>query len=402
MSVRNQFAGIASLLLIFAVCGCGADSSKPNADRGPAAKASSDAESQSPDDASAEPASEEEAMAPSATESAAPNSKAAESDEGGSEKPAAEGSASSADAVPVADDLPTYEAANGVSGTIKFVGSDSMVNITTYWGEGFRNFYPNVQPEIEGKGSGTAPPALTAGTANFGAMSRPMKAKEIDEFEAKFGYKPTALKTAIDMLAVYVHKDNPIKGLTFQQVDAIFSKNRKGGYPDDIRTWGDLGLTGPWAKKPISLYGRNSASGTYGYFKEHVLYGGDYKDSVIEQPGSSAVVQGIARDKWGIGYSGIGYLTADVRAVPLASEAGDEFVPAEAENAFNGLYPLSRFLYVYVNYKPSSELDPLRREFIKYVFSQDGQQDVVKDGYLPVKLQTAVDALGSVGISTGQ
>ena len=313
---------------------------------------------------------------------------------------AADDRASNSNAVAAVKDLPRYEAVEGVSGTIKSVGSDSMINVMTYWGEGFGKHYPSVQPEIEGKGSATAPPALTAGTANFGPMSRPMKAKEIDEFEAKYGYKPTALKTSIDMLAVYVHKDNPIKGLTFQQLDAIFSKNRKGGYPKDIRTWGDLGLKGAWADKPISLYGRNSASGTYGYFKEHVLYGGDYKDSVIEQPGSSAVVQGVARDKWGIGYSGIGYLTADVRAVPLAAEEGDEFVAAEPENAFNGDYPLSRYLYVYVNYKPGSELDPLRREFIKYIFSQEGQQDVVKDGYLPVKPQTAAESLGSVGIST--
>jgi phosphate transport system substrate-binding protein len=298
--------------------------------------------------------------------------------------------------------LPDYKAIEGVSGTIKSVGSDTMVNLMTYWCQGFRKHYPNVQPEVEGKGSGTAIPALTAGTANFGPMSRSAKGKELDEFEAKFGYKPTALKTSIDMLAVYVHKDNPIKGFTFQQLDAIFSKNRKGGYPKDIRTWGDLGLTGPWASKPISLYGRNSASGTYGYFKEHVLYNGDFKDSVIEQPGSSAVVQGVARDKWGIGYSGIGYLTADVRAVPLSAEADEDFVPAEPENAYSGAYPLSRFLYLYVNYKPGGDLDPLRREFVKYIFSRDGQQDVVKDGYLPVKPQTAADSLRSVGITADQ
>lgn len=315
---------------------------------------------------------------------------------------AADASASNSLAIEAVKDLPAYKPVEGVSGTIKSVGSDTMLNLVTYWGEGFQNRYPNVQPEIEGKGSGTAIPALTAGTANFGPMSRAAKAKELDEFEAKFGYKPTALKTGIDMLAVYVHKDNPIKGLSFQQLDAIFSKNRKGGNSEDIKTWGQLGLTGVWANKPISLYGRNSASGTYGYFKEHALYGGDYKDSVIEQPGSSAVVQGVAKDKWGIGYSGIGYLTADVRAVPLAAEEGDDFVPAEPENAFSGEYPLSRYLYVYVNYKPGSELDPLRREFIKYIFSQEGQRDVVKDGYLPVKPQTASESLESVGISASQ
>ncbi len=389
MIVWNRFARNVTLIFVIAAWGCEDRATAPAPGASSAAAPSASAEPQAAkQDSASEPAAVGEAAAEKTSTETSNEPSGAEASPNGTS--------------PAVADLPAYTAASGVSGTIKFAGSDSMVNLDTYWCQGFRKFYPNVQAEVEGKGSATAPPALTAGTANFGAMSRPMKAKEIDEFEAKFGYKPTALKTSIDMLAVYVHKDNPIKGLTFQQIDAIFSKNRKGGYPDDIRTWGDLGLTGVWANKPISLYGRNSASGTYGYFKEHALFGGDYKDSVIEQPGSSAVVQAIARDKWGIGYSGIGYLTADVRAVPLASEEGAEFVVAEPENAYSGLYPLSRFLYVYVNHKPDSELDPLRREFIKYLFSREGQQDVVKDGYLPVKLQTAVDALGSVGISSDQ
>ena len=339
----------------------------------------------------AEPAAPSELAAPAETAEASSDQESESADDG----------ASNSSAVAAVADLPHYEAAEAVSGTIKSVGSDTMLNLMTYWCEGFRKSYPSVQPEVEGKGSNTAIPALTAGTANFGPMSRPAKAKELDEFEAKFGYKPTALKTSIDMLAVYVHKDNPIQGLTFQQLDAIFSKNRKGGYPEDIKTWGQLGLAGAWANKSINLYGRNSASGTYGYFKEHSLYGGDYKDSVNEQQGSSAVVQAIAQDKWGIGYSGIGYLTADVRAVPLAAEEGDDFVAAEPDKAYSGDYPLSRYLFVYVNYKPGSELDPLRREFIKYIFSQEGQRDVVKDGYLPVKIQTVSESLRSVGISAG-
>src|SRR5262245_24410302 len=214
--------------------------------------------------------------------------------------------------------------AAGVSGNVKSIGSDTMNNLMTLWAEDFRKQYPNVQVEIEGKGSSTAPPALIAGTATFGPMSREMKAQEIDEFEAKYGYKPTSLRTSIDMLAVYVNKDNPIESLTLQQIDAIFSKTRKGGETADITTWGQLGLTGEWANKPISLYGRNSASGTYGYFKEHALFKGDYKDSVKEQPGSSSVVQGVASDRYGIGYSGIGYKTADVKAVPLKGDANQE------------------------------------------------------------------------------
>jgi phosphate transport system substrate-binding protein len=297
--------------------------------------------------------------------------------------------------------LPDYKPVEGVSGTIKSIGSDTMNNLMALWGEGFQKMYPNVQIEVEGKGSSTAPPALIAGTAHFGPMSRAMKSAEIDEFEKKFGYKPTGLKTSVDALAVFVHKDNPIASLSFPQVDAIFSKTRKLGAKADARTWGDLGLTGEWASKPISLYGRNSASGTYGYFKEHALGKGDYKDGVKEQPGTSSVVTGVASDKFAIGYGGIGYITADVRAVALSKDGKSPAIEATPENSYAGKYPMARFLYVYVNYKPGSELDPLRREFIRYIFSQQGQEVVIKDGYYPVKAQTAIDALKSVGIATG-
>jgi len=291
-----------------------------------------------------------------------------------------------------------YAKIKGVAGSIKSVGSDTMNNLMTLWGEAFLKSYPNVQIEIEGKGSSTAPPALIAGTSTFGPMSRKMKSTEVDAFENKFGYKPQYVRTAIDMLAVYVHRDNPIakKGLSLKQVDAIFSKTRKGGEKKEITTWGQLGLTGEWANKPISLYGRNSASGTYGYFKKHALFKGDYKDSVKEQPGSASVVQGVANDKFAIGYSGIGYKTADVAVVPLA-KTGTSYVPADAERVSE--YPLARYLHVYVNYRPGGKLDPLRAEFLKYVFSKKGQEDVIRDGYLPVSSKIAQIDLKKFGIA---
>jgi phosphate transport system substrate-binding protein len=290
--------------------------------------------------------------------------------------------------------IPAYEKVGSeISGSIKSVGSDTMNNLMARWAEGFRKVYPNVQIEIEGKGSATAPPALIEGTANFAPMSRDWKKEEIEAFQAKFGYKPTVVPTSIDMLAVYVNKDNPIAGLTLAQIDAVFSKGRKGGAASDVVTWGELGLTGEWKDKPINLYGRNSASGTYAYFKEHALFKGDYKDSVKEQPGSSAVVQAVASDPYGIGYSGIGYKTADVRAVPLAHREGKPFVTADPANAYRGTYPLARFLYVSVNVKPGSQLDPLRAEFLKYIFSHDGQEDVVRDGYLPLPAKVATKSL---------
>ena len=297
--------------------------------------------------------------------------------------------------------LKPYERVPGeVSGSLKFIGSDTMNNLVALWAEGFKKVYPSVREGIEGKGSASAPPALAEGTCSFGPMSRDWKPSEIDSFKAKHGYPPTVVPVAIDMLAIFVHKDNPLKSLTLAEVDAIFSKNRNGGAKNDIRTWGDLGVGGEWKDKPISLYGRNASSGTYGYFKEFALFKGDFKPTVKEQPGSSSVVQAIASDKFGIGYSGVGYKTADVRAVPLSGKAGAAPFAPESQFGYSGEYPLSRFLYLSVNYKPGTALDPLRREFIRYVLTATGQADVKKDGYLPVTAPIAKRALESVGIAT--
>ncbi|MCF6157856.1 MAG: PstS family phosphate ABC transporter substrate-binding protein [wastewater metagenome] len=281
-------------------------------------------------------------------------------------------------------DIKPYVKVSGVSGNLSSIGSDTMNNLMTYWAESFNRVYPSVRVQIEGKGSSTAPPALIAGAAQIAPMSRAMKHTEIDAFEKKYGYKPTEIKVALDALAVYVNKDNPLDGLTLPQVDAIFSKTRKGGYREDIKTWDQLGLTGEWAAKPISLYGRNSASGTYGFFKEVALYKGDFKNTVKEQPGSASVVQGIAKDRYGIGYSGIGYMTSGIRTVPLSFKKGKPLKDATLENVLNGSYPLARFLYIYINKKPGQPLNPLIREFLKFVLSKEGQKTVVKDGFLPL------------------
>jgi phosphate transport system substrate-binding protein len=297
--------------------------------------------------------------------------------------------------------LEAYEKTPGeVAGALKFVGSDTMNNLVALWAEGFKKFYPGVREAIEGKGSASAPPALTEGTATFGPMSRDWKPSEIDAFKEKHGYPPTAVPVAIDMLALFVHKDNPLTGLSLQEIDAIFSKNRNGGAKAEIRTWGDLGLAGEWKDKPISLYGRNASSGTYGYFKEHALFKGDFKPTVKEQPGSSAVVQAVASDRYAIGSSGIGYRTADVRVVPIAAKSGRPPVAPEAATAYSGDYPLARFLSLSVNHKPGTALDPLRREFLRYVLSARGQVDVGKDGYLPVTAAVAKRALAAVGAAT--
>jgi phosphate transport system substrate-binding protein len=277
-----------------------------------------------------------------------------------------------------------YQKASGISGNLSSIGSDSMNNLMTLWAETFRKYYPNVKVQVEGKGSSTAPPALIAGTAQFGPMSRTMRSTEIDQFEQKYGYKPTEIRTSYDALSVYVHKDNPIKQLSLAQVEAIFSKSRKRGYKENVTTWGQLGLTGDWANRPIGLYGRNSASGTYGFFREHVMRNGDYKDTVKEQPGSASVVQGITEDRYAIGYSGAGYRTSGVRAVPLAEQPAGPYFEGTYEEVTTGQYPLSRFLYMYVNKAPGKPLDPVPQEFLRLILSKEGQEVVIKDGYMPL------------------
>lgn len=285
--------------------------------------------------------------------------------------------------------LPEYSKSSGVSGNLSSVGSDTLANLMTLWTEQFSKLYPNVNIQVQAAGSSTAPPALSEGTSNLGPMSRKMKDKEIQAFEKKYGYKPTAIPVAIDALAVYVHKDNPIKGLTIPQVDAIFSANRKCGAKNNIAKWGDAGMTGSWKNRSVQLYGRNSVSGTYGYYKKKALCKGDFKSSVNEQPGSASVVQSVSSSINGIGYSGIGYKTSGVRAVPLTKKPGKPFIAATPENAANKTYPLSRFLYVYVNKAPNKALPPLEREFIKMILSKQGQQVVIKDGYVPLSNKTA-------------
>jgi phosphate transport system substrate-binding protein len=300
----------------------------------------------------------------------------------------------SAQAIRVDPALPEYKPASGISGKISSIGSDTLNNLMTYWAEEFKHIYPNVSIEIEGKGSSTAPPALIAGTAQLGPMSRKMKNEEIDAFEKKYGYKPRLVGVAIDALAIYVNKDNPIKSLTLQQADSIFSATRKRG-GQNVSTWGQLGLTGEWANKPISLYGRNSASGTYGFFKEHVLSNGDYKGSVKEQPGSASVVQGVEKELGGVGYSGIGYKTSGVRAVPVSDKGGP--IEANQENAETFKYPISRYLYIYINANPATGPDPLVKEFIRFVLSKQGQDDTAKDGYFPLPAKKAAEFLESSG-----
>jgi phosphate transport system substrate-binding protein len=288
--------------------------------------------------------------------------------------------------------LSSYQRVSGVSGNLTSMGSDTLNNLMTLWAEGFRAVYPNVNIQIEGKGSSSAPPALIEGTAQLGPMSRAMKPSEEDAFEKRYGYKPTAIPVAIDAIAIFVHKDNPLTGLTLAQVDGIFSSTyKRGGKP--MQTWGDLGLTGAWAPRPLSLYGRNSASGSYGFFKEYALRSGDFRATVQELPGSSSVVYGVTHDLAGMGYAGIGSKTSGVKAVALGEAGGGTLQEPSLEHCLSGTYPLARFLYIYVHKKPAESLETLVHEFLRFVTTKEGQTIVVKDGYYPLPASVAADTL---------
>ncbi|HSP01516.1 MAG TPA: phosphate ABC transporter substrate-binding protein PstS family protein [Thioalkalivibrio sp.] len=294
--------------------------------------------------------------------------------------------------------LPSYERVSGISGNLSSIGSDTLNNMMTLWAEEFAKIYPNVNVQVQGAGSSTAPPALTEGTSNLGPMSRAMKSSEIRAFEDRHGYAPIEGPVAIDMLAVYVNKDNPLEGLSIPQVDAIFSATRACGFGEDITRWGQVGLTGAWANRDITLYSRNAVSGTYGYFKENAMCGGDFKSSINEQPGSSAVVRGVEQTLGGIGYSGIGYKTSGVRVLPLAKNHGDKLVEANGETATSGEYPLARFLYVYANSNPTRGMAPLEKEFFRMVLSKQGQEVVHRDGYITLPATVAARFMKEKGL----
>lgn len=304
-----------------------------------------------------------------------------------------------AHALEVDPQIPAYAPAPVGAAVIKSVGSDTMGELMRNWASAFSKLNPNVKFEIESKGSGTAPAALVDGTSQLGPMSRPMRSEEYEPFEKKYGYHPASFPAAVDALAIYVNKDNPIQCLTMQQLDQIFSKTHLYSSGVNVSTWGDLGLTGEWASHPIALFGRNAQSGTHDVFVEGVLRHGEFKDDLKEQPGSAEVVRAVAADKYAIGYSGIGYLTDQVRAVPLAVAPGYECYDTSPASAYSGNYPLARYLYVYLNKAPNRPLDPPTLEFVKYVLSKDGQNETIKSGYYPITRELRAKDLKALGIS---
>lgn len=281
--------------------------------------------------------------------------------------------------------LPDFNTGSAtLTGRIASAGSDTMNTLMTLWAETLMRAHPGLEFDVQGQGSATALPALIAGTADFGAMSRPLSREEVAVFKAHFGHAPVRVPVAVDLLAIYVHVENPLRQLTLPQIDAIFSDTRRGGLDEPIVTWGQLHAEGPWAELPIRCHGRNRASGTYEYLRTHALFGGRYRDSLRMAPSSSAVVAAIARDKTAIGFSGIGYRTEGVKALAIATDGNSPYIEPsmDAEQAVN--YPLARFLYIVTAPAKDGNLNAQQREFLRLVLSEPGQSIVQEQGFVPV------------------
>ena len=294
-------------------------------------------------------------------------------------------------------ELPVYEPRAQVAGDLRVMGSDTMGNLVGLWVQELNRHHPGVRVQVEAKGSSTAPPALLENQAQFGAMSRAMDPSEVDRFVEEFGYEPTRLRVAIDCVAVFVNKDCPLDEIGLDQIKALFSVS--GG---DL-TWGDLGVKDPaWAGRSVELYGRNSASGTYKFFKKIAMEGEDFKPTVKEAPGSAGVINAVATDRFGIGYSDVGFATPSAKGLKVAFETGEDAFAPTADAANAGDYPLARFLYVYMNYDSLDDIDPLRAEFVRLIYSRQGQEAVIKDGAFPVSASVAKTDLAQLGLELGE
>jgi phosphate transport system substrate-binding protein len=304
---------------------------------------------------------------------------------------------------PVVDGgIPSYVAKANLSGAIAVAGSDTMQPMVARIASSFKQSQPDVKIAVQGGGSDAALSAFVQGIAasrrgdgnvrghlssndvDLLASSRPLTAEERRDFQSRHGYEPVEIPIALDTVAIYVNRDNPVQGLTMEQLDAIFGKTRKRGMAEDITTWGQVGLPAAWAQQPIHLYGRDKRSGTRHVFVQEVLLGGDMKPTVREEPGPAMEILDISRDATGIGYAGIGFQASTVRIVPLAIRSGQSFVFPAAQTAADGSYPLARTLYLYAKKGPKADIDPPVMEFLRFINSREGQDIVAKTGYFPL------------------
>ena len=297
--------------------------------------------------------------------------------------------------------LERYSPKAQVSGGFKVQGSDTMHALMRRLVVDFQTRQPKVSIDLRSGGSTKAiteflePPQPgrivvkeeRAKQALLVSSSRELTDSEMKQFSAQRGYEPLIMPIAVDAVALYVHKDNPLPGLTLDQADAIFSTDRRRGLKKDIGLWGDLAMDNGWEQARIQLYGRDRRSGTRAFFQEHVMAGGEFKPTVQEVPGAASVILALSRDPLGIGYSGIGLQTSSVRIVPVADIQGMPWVAPSAATVADQSYPLRRLLYLYFDKEPGASLPPAVQEFLTFVKSREGQETVVRAGFYPLPME---------------
>lgn len=312
--------------------------------------------------------------------------------------------------------LAHYNPQSQIAGTFKVQGSETMYPLMSRLTMEFQRRQPKVAIDVKGGGSTKAvaeflqPPLSKtgkvmlleerAGSFKMIATSRELFDAEVKEFVAQHGYEPTAVPVAVDAVALYVHKDNPVSGLTLDQVDAMFSTTRNRGYKTAITQWGQVGLTDGWEKAPIQLYGRDRKSGTRAFFQDHCLAGGEFMSGLHEDPGAASVILDLSRDQLGIGYSGLGLLSSSVRVIPLAEAAGTPYVTPSAATVADQTYPLRRVLYLYIDKAPNVPLPAAAQEFLTFIMTQEGQEAVTKAGFFPLPPGEAMKSAVALGLSS--
>jgi len=296
------------------------------------------------------------------------------------------------------EDLPQYVQVEGVKGTLVTEGSTLGNLFFAACRDEFVKLYPQFVLKPNLRGSSAAPKALADGKCQVGVMSRPMSVEEAAAFKKKVGYDATGINFGHGPLVIWVNKYNPIakRGLTLQELDAIFSRTRKRG-GKRIRTWGDLGLTGRWKEMPIVTYAPRKESGDHTFFKVEVLAGGEFAASVKIQPGPSAIANGVGADFGGIGFAGVAFGTKRTVWTPVAKQAGGRFVEPTRENTISKTYPLTRVFYAYIDKKPGASVPLLVREFLAYCVSDEGQEILRRAGGWKMSLERSRKALALLG-----
>ena len=294
--------------------------------------------------------------------------------------------------------LPYYRPVENLSGELKLGGSNTMSHIAAGWIDSFTQFYPDVKISIEVNGSRQAVKDVASGTTQIGLLSRTVYREEVEAFQKQFGYAPTVLTPCLERTAIFVHKDNPIQGLTMAQLDSIYSPECRRGSDKPCGTWAYFGVEGEWGKRRVVAHGRTKDTGSQVFLQQAVMLGAPLREDMVAHKSNVDMIKAIGADPNSVGFAGLSYAMPNVKAVPLAFTAEEGFVAIDSTEADRGLYPLVRRLQFVVKHDPGSQLRPLEQEFIKYVFSRMGQEDVVKAGFQAIPARPARVALDAVGI----